>query len=670
MKDSAPRIRALTKVIVCSTVVWATGPRALGEVGDVVAPPIIPSLPDPYFCAIGLAFDGSSLYVTSCGQPYIYRISPANGALLATFNPQIPEQPAALAYDAGRNGFWVATQKGKDVTRFSGCCNGQNGQCTGAENEGSPIYFWKPTDATATFKFLVRQSLMNPATGDRALSSCLVYGLAYRSGADELWIADNLTRNIVVFMPNGQFLRGLNAASEELTLVYRSGLAVENDRVYLSNAGRPGCGDDCGDVFRGTELAMGIGILDKLVDGQDRSEADMECDPLTFGSRAVMWVRTDPQSETANDRITAYEIEPGGCAPIPVGACCDAASSTCRNLPQAACPGTWTVGVPCSQLNPPCFPVHRIILLDRTGSMMAVTSTGETRCERALGTVKGEVLSFFNEKPMGSSVAVWTFAGTEPTPLTAGFVGHDEAEQALDALDPLGCQNLTPLAESICEAVDFVVGTFPAAPWPTLEISISSDGKENNSDGECLGPHSETGCKCPGSEPTDSCPEPAVPFEAGSWQDKVCTKIQNNAVFLATYWGPEELLIAAGETDQETGQLRGPGVSDLTFFRAVAEATGGHLVVVPDNAPVPGGVSSFGVSGACCLPNGQCQDDVTQAECVVLQGTHQGENSTCDNLPQACVAIPAMSDWGMLALTLAVLVGGTIVLRRQRIAAA
>jgi hypothetical protein len=668
MKDSASRSSLLTNATVWSIAVCLSAPRVFAAVGDVVAPPITPRLPTPYFCAIGVAFDGAWLYVTSCGDPNIYRISTTNGALLATFNPNIPERPAALAFDVKRNGFWVGTQKGRGVTGFGGCCNGQ---CSGATNEGAPIYFWKPTAPSATFEFLVPWTLANPATGDRLLSSCLIYGLAYREGSDstdaddELWIADNLSRNIAVFRPSGQFVRGLNAANEEFSLVYRNGLAVENDLVYLTTGGFGVCGDACGDVFRANEVGMGMDILDRLVDGHDRSESDMECDPSTFAPKAVMWVRTDPQGDPANDRITAYEIEPGGCgAGIPIGACCDSGASSCRDVPQAACSGVWTEGVLCSQLDPPCFPLHRIVLLDRTGSMMTVTSDGRTRCERALETVKGEVLVFFNNAPIGSSVAVWTFAGTDPTPLTAGFVGHDAAKQALDMLDPLGCQNLTPLAESICEAVDFVVGTFPAAPWPTLQISISSDGKENNSDGECVGPPSQSGTECPGPNAVD-------PFQVGSWQEKVCTKIQSNAVFLATYWGPLEILTAAGETDQETGQLRGSGVSDLTFFQALVEATGGNLVVVPDNGPVSGGASSFGVSGACCLPWGECRDAVTQAECASLNGTHEGENSTCNNLPQACVAtIPAVSEWGIAVLSLAVLVGGTMVLRRRSAAVA
>lgn len=35
------------------------------------------------------------------------------------------------------------------------------------------------------------------------------------------------------------------------------------------------------------------------------------------------------------------------------------------------------------------------------------------------------------------------------------------------------------------------------------------------------------------------------------------------------------------------------------------------------------------VTGACCLPNGTCQEGVTQGTCTSLQGTFQGPNSTC-----------------------------------------
>jgi len=211
--------------------------------------------------------------------------------------------------------------------------------------------------------------------------------------------------------------------------------------------------------------------------------------------------------------------------------------------------------------------------------------------------------------------------------------------------------------------VDFLIGTFPTEPTATLEVSISSDGEENMSDGECFGPPSQTGCKCAGSA---MCPDsnPGEPFESGSWQDKVCARVQNSAVILAKYWGPSEILAAEDETDQETGLLRGPGVSDLTFFEAIVQSTGGKLIVIPDDDPVPSGPSIFGVIGACCLQTGLCRDDVTEAECASLSGTHQGESSTCDGLAEPCAdVIPATSDWGVIVLTLTILAGATAMLR-------
>jgi hypothetical protein len=652
-------------VIVASPRLYADEPRCI----DSHAPPCYIN-PQPSsaqsICAIGLAFDGTSLYVNRCGDQRVYRIDPQTGNLQAQFDltNTIPERPAGLAYDAKRIGLWAGTQKPQDLVSFDGCCEpGETPQQCANQNREMPVYFIHLPSGGVEPKFSISASATNPATLRKLFPGpkCVVSGIAYVENDDqsdeddEVWITDDLSREIVVFRPTGELIRGYDAQTVNASLFKCNGLGIGNDKLYLSNQA-------LGDVYRTGRLSATLAHVDQaFVETTGRWQVDMECDALTFPGKSVMWVRTSPQGNPANDRVTAYEIESGGCGDgIPIGACCDSDTSSCRDVAQAACAGTWTQGVPCSQLEPPCFPVHRIVLLDRTGSMMAVTSNGQTRCERALQTVKDEVDIFFNTAPLGSSVAVWTFAGTQPTALTTGFVGEAQASQALEVLNPVGCQNLTPLAESICEAVDFVVGTFPSAPWPTLEISISSDGAENNSDGECFGPPSQSGTECNSAEAVDA-------FDAGSWQEKVCTKIQNNAVFLAKYWGPPEILASAVESDRETGQLRGAGVSDLTFFQALVQATGGSLIVIPLDDPVPSGPSIFGVEGACCLPTGQCQDGATQAECASLQGAHQGENSTCDNLPVACQpSIPAVSEWGMVALTLMVMVGGTIMLRRKK----
>jgi hypothetical protein len=616
-------------------------------------------------CAIGLAFDGAHLYVNRCGDHSVYRIDPVTEQSIPVFDltTSVPERPAGMAFDSKRNALWVGTQKPRGLMRFDGCCEIGESQteCTN-QNREMPLYLVHLANGLVEPKFSIPRNMTNPTTGRPLFPGpkCVVSGLAYvenditRDDDDEVWITDDLSKEIVVFRPNGEPFTGYSAQTVNASLVQCSGLGIGRDTLYLANR-------DIGDVFRTDLRSNPLAHVDQaFVETMNRWQADMECDAFTFPGKPVMWVRTSPQGIAANDRLTAYEIEPDGCgAQIPFGACCDPVASNCRDVPQSACAGAWTQSVPCSQLDPPCFPLHRIILLDRTGSMMAITSNGQTRCERALQTVKDEVDIFFNTAPIGSSVAVWTFAGTEPSPLTAGFVGRNAAEQALNNLNPLGCQNLTPLAESICDAVDFVVATFPTAPWPTLEISISSDGKENNSSGDCVGPPTSDGSSC----------DPEVdPFDEGSWQRKVCDKIRNSAVFLAKYWGPPEMLLASGETDQETGQLRGTGVSDLTFFQALVEATGGSLIVIPLDDPIPSGSSIFGVEGACCLPTGQCQDGASQAECASLQGTHQGENSTCDSLPAACQpSIPAVSEWGMVALTLLVMVGGTIMLGRKKL---
>jgi hypothetical protein len=288
---------------------------------------------------------------------------------------------------------------------------------------------------------------------------------------------------------------------------------------------------------------------------------------------------------------------------------------------------------------------------------------GITLCEKARMQARTEVMMFFANQPAGSSVSIWTFRANGPTQLT-GFVGEAEGLAALDSLIGVACSSLTPLAESICAAVDSIVAAFPAEPYQTLEISIISDGLENNSDGPCAGPPSTEGNSCVVIDP-----ELDQLFDVGSWQRKVCDHMIGNAVANTTLWGDICTNCASsgkGE-DVETGFLLGPGVSDAVFFQALVEATGGIFVHADTTPPPPTGTPAFGVSGACCLPNGQCQDNVTEAECSVQFGIHQGEDSTCDNLPALCSpTIPTVSEWGMIVLILAVAAVGSVLLFRYQ----
>jgi hypothetical protein len=749
----------------------ASAPAQVGVVRAVIRP--LGPAEQNYFCAHGLAFDGTNLYLSRCGYPYIDVIespddcpqAPTGCAVSRTFDPSvyrpegIPEGVSGLAFDAKRNGLWIGTQAGIGRAASKGC-----------GSVGMPIYFWAfngpgNIDDVVTLVYTIPRNERNPVNQQRLFGECNLTGVAYRENQfdrdddDELWIGDNRNPNVVKFRLDGscptgildsRCVRGFDArrvdsdpTHDDPSLGLCSGLAASIEKLYLSTAKcEVGvCPPNESDVFRSIETPDGLARVDQLVEDVLRWKADMECDPATFPPGTVMWVRTSPQCDPItdaqcdgrNDTITAYEIEPGSCDNIPLGACCDAGNATCRsNVPQNSCPASWQEGARCDELSSPCFEAHMIVVLDRTGSMQAIRpESGNTRCVDAVAAADYDIGQFFANNPPGSTVAIWTFQGNGPTPLTSGFVDKGTALDRLNSLIGVPCSDLTPLAEAICEAVDFMAAQFPSAPPESLKVAISSDGEENHSDGLCLGPAASGGTTCDD-------------FTAGSWQKKVCDHAQGKASVIVRYWNDFNTgsFVAGGiELDAETGMFRGANVSDATFFGALALATGGSFQPVGDVADEPLGQSSFGVIGACCLPSGMCQDSTSQAECVVLGGTHQGENSTCPNVAGACclsdgmcqdattqtsctsmggtfqgtcskcaahvagacclpdqtcqngmtpsecaaqngthrggctvctgepgkcpAPIPAVSEWGVLVMSLLVMVGGTIILRQR-----
>jgi len=73
-------------------------------------------------------------------------------------------------------------------------------------------------------------------------------------------------------------------------------------------------------------------------------------------------------------------------------------------------------------------------------------------------------------------------------------------------------------------------------------------------------------------------------------------------------------------------------------------------------------------TGACCLPDDTCVTHLSEEYCVGQGGTYAGDGTPC-----ACSAeprVPAVSEWGLVALTLLVLAAGTLVLARRRPATA
>jgi len=153
---------------------------------------------------------------------------------------------------------------------------------------------------------------------------------------------------------------------------------------------------------------------------------------------------------------------------------------------------------------------HAIVLLDRTGSMMRVRSTtGNSRCKDAKFTAIQDVQDFFAASPPGSNLSVWIFNGSTAQALT-GFGNQAAAIAALNTLQDDGCDDLTPLADAGCSAIDALRNTFPGAVFPDLILAVSSDGGENNSTGECSGPPSFI---------------LAPPYADASWHWKVLQKL-------------------------------------------------------------------------------------------------------------------------------------------------
>lgn len=284
-------------------------------VGDIISVIDLSGFIDE-FCSIGVAFDGTDLYVDQCSDGRIWKID-TTGVILDVrdFSAEIPENPNAMAFDAKRGGLWVGAQ---------GCqinAGVREMPIYFVDFQGTPLTF---ADDTVTLEFTIPETLINPATTDDFLGFCFTDGLAYNendpttSADDEIWFSDDVNQDVGVFRPNGAFVTGFDAVTIDASLnefpagTGNSGLAIGGSNLYLGN-------DGGGDVFRATIPAFTL--VDQFVSADERQE-DMECDPVTFAPTEVMWVRTTPQGGAFPNVLTAFEIEPDTCGlggedPIP-----------------------------------------------------------------------------------------------------------------------------------------------------------------------------------------------------------------------------------------------------------------------------------------------------------------------------------------------------------------
>jgi hypothetical protein len=255
---------------------------------------------------------------------------------------------------------------------------------------------------------------------------------------------------------------------------------------------------------------------------------------------------------------------------------------------------------------------YMVVLVDASGSMTIQRSDGRTRFAAALDRAKDQISHFAMNGGL-DGVAVYAFngttatlhTGTPPTATNPGapFVDINVARQAVTDLainkPPTG---LTPLAGSLCEALDTVLGM--TAGNPERIIQLTSDGEENNTlEGTpCYGPNSNTSI------------EPYQTMPVRSWQNLVFRKATNvpagqlpilkvdlfeyeeitGPLFAFSAMVPKfvggELIVprpiqqaraAAAAADPD-----GPPTL-RQFFGALTRATGGSLTVIGDASPAP-----------------------------------------------------------------------------------
>lgn len=212
---------------------------------------------------------------------------------------------------------------------------------------------------------------------------------------------------------------------------------------------------------------------------------------------------------------------------------------------------------------------YGLLLIDRSGSMTTRRTNMHTRCEDAINQALNEQLTDMANSNV-TNYAVWSFAGSAVTQHTAGYVlGIDQAKAAVNNVATVACSGNTPLADSMCLAIDNLRSV---AGGQSSYLAVSTDGLNNTSTGVCSGPSGDIDT-------------------AGTWQNKVKNKI--NAAGLApikianAYWVDPALLTFQQQNDGSslTALCSSPQSCDEKFFAATSDQTGGNYRRVADDSP-------------------------------------------------------------------------------------
>jgi len=130
-----------------------------------------------------------------------------------------------------------------------------------------------------------------------------------------------------------------------------------------------------------------------------------------------------------------------------------------------------------------------LVVLDVTGSMNLPSIPGKTRLQVA----KDRATAFLSAAaPADNEYALWFFEGSTFHPMYT-FADHRTRADLIAAIAVAGTGGSTPLAHSVCAAVDELINYKPLEFHPK-RILLETDGEENNSPAvdQCFGPSSAT----------------------------------------------------------------------------------------------------------------------------------------------------------------------------------
>lgn len=202
---------------------------------------------------------------------------------------------------------------------------------------------------------------------------------------------------------------------------------------------------------------------------------------------------------------------------------------------------------------------YGMVLIDRSGSMTATRSTGNSRCKDAKKQALLELDRLFDPMQFDRThVAVWSFAGAIVTKHTIGYVDKATAVTAVTNLTDEGCSGGTPLADAMCWAIDDLSAK---SPGESTNLYVATDGEENASTGACSGPW---------GDPT------ATP---SSWQYKVYAKAVASLVKTSTdYWTGSLVLNLLPSDPQGATTLSCTSMvtCEDKLFSSLATVTGGE----------------------------------------------------------------------------------------------